>query len=53
MRKDNEDYTFISLEITKEQLQEIMRTMNARNITSRSDLIRQLLTKWMIEDGDE
>lgn len=53
MRKDNKDYTFISLEITKEQLQEITKIMSARKITSRSALIRQLLTKWMIECGDE
>lgn len=48
-RKNMKDYRFISFQIKKEFLEEIDKAMNYKGLTSRSQLIRHLLFRWLQE----
>lgn len=48
-RKNPNDYRYISFQIKKEFLEEIHKAMNYKGLTSRSQLIRHLLFRWLQE----
>jgi metal-responsive CopG/Arc/MetJ family transcriptional regulator len=56
MRKNKDDYAFISLEINKQELSNVMKAMSKEGLKSRSQLIRHLLyclVKEVTKDGEQ
>ena len=49
VRKQKDDYTYVSFEIRKDFLKEIDKMIIDEELTSRSGLIRHLLFAWLTE----
>ena len=52
MRKNKSDYTWISLEISRRELEAVMAAMRKEGLKSRSQLVRNLLYCWAREVGN-